>query len=348
MRNTLLVLLLATALSTPALAATCPFNIPVVTIAPHQANGFSWGSVIRPMNDACVSHIAVEPTDATSWYVGGFYGLYMTKDFGQTFTQPLAGNVNALLLVPGNPQLVYAGIGNNLWLSRDHGATWNVIRTFNQPVMSLLVSGSTLWVGLAWNDHVNASGVWRGSLGGGTWTFWPFGQGHTGLIVWTLSRDPVSGNIYAGTEIFDHPQPYDPPFFRSTTNGMTWTNVGAALPWHVTASAVRPSDGYIYALTEGAGLYGSSTQGLFWTPPTNATGPSVSLLMHPGNTKRLFGGRQKVGLVNGGFWQSVDGGKTFQASGLAGVTVGGLAFNGTASRVFAATYGSGIYISPIP
>ena len=39
------------------------------------------------------------------------------------------------------------------------------------------------------------------NLGAGNPQFHPFGPGQTGLIVWTLSRDPISGMIYAGTEI---------------------------------------------------------------------------------------------------------------------------------------------------
>jgi hypothetical protein len=65
------VLLLAALAAVPLAAATCPFNIPVVTIPPQQINGYSWGPVIRPMNDACVSSIAVEPANASEWYVGG-------------------------------------------------------------------------------------------------------------------------------------------------------------------------------------------------------------------------------------------------------------------------------------
>jgi hypothetical protein len=331
-----------------AQAQTCPFNIPVVTLAPHSANGFSWGSVVRPMNDACVSEIAVEPTNDAAWYVGGFNGLYMTKTNGVTWTKPLNGHVNVILLVPGATQLVYAGLDNNLWLSRDHGANWALIRTFNQTVESLLVNGGTLYVGLAWSDHVNLSGVWLMNLGGGLPAFKPFGAGQTGLIVWTLSRDPVSGAIYAGTEIFDHPSPYHPPFFRSLNGGNNWTNVAGTLPWHAIDSAVRPNDGYVYALLEGPGVYGSANQGMSWQPPQNAVGPSASLLMDPNNTTRLFGGRQKSGLVNGGFFASTDAGLNFTASGLQGVTVAGLAVNGSANRIYAATYASGVYTSVVP
>jgi hypothetical protein len=341
-----IVLLLSLLFAGVAQAQTCPFNIPVVTLLPHSANGFSWGPVIRPMNDACVSEIAVEPTNDAAWYVGGFNGLYMTKTNGATWTKPLNGKVNVILLVPGNPQLVYVGIGNGVWLSRDHGATWTLIRTFNQPVMSLMVNGGSLYIGLSWSDHVNPSGVWITNLGGGLPAFQPFGQNQTGLIVWTLSRDPLSGAIYAGTEIFDHPQPYHPPFFRYL-NGQ-WTDVAGTLPWHAVDSAVRPSDGFVYALLEGPGVYGSPNQGGMWEPPQNAVGPSVSLLMDPNNTTRLFGGRQKAGMVNGGFFVSTDAGKNFVASGLQGVTVAGLAVNGSANRIYAATYASGIYTSVIP
>ena len=92
-------------------AATCPFNMPVVTIPPQQVAGFVWGSVIQPMGDACVGSIAVDPANDLKWYVGGINGLYMTNDGGLTWTHPLGGDVNALLLVPGNPTLVYVGIG---------------------------------------------------------------------------------------------------------------------------------------------------------------------------------------------------------------------------------------------
>ena len=52
--------LLITAIGLPSgHAATCPFNIPVVTLPPHSEGGFSWGTVIQPMGDACVASIAV-------------------------------------------------------------------------------------------------------------------------------------------------------------------------------------------------------------------------------------------------------------------------------------------------
>lgn len=329
-------------------AATCPFNIPVVTLPPHQAGGFSWGSVVRPNGDACVAHIAIDPANDAAWYVGGFNGLYMTKTNGLTWTQPLAGNVGALLLVPGSPQRIYAAIGTKVYLSTNAGSSWALIRTFPATVTSLLVTDipARLYVGLGWSTHAVPSGIWMCSLNGVSASFYPFGAGHTGLIVWTLSRDPVSGAIYAGTEIFDHPSPYNPPFFRSTSAAV-WTDVSSNLPWHAVDSAVRP-DGWVYALTEGAGVYLSANNGASWHPPASSPGLGGSMLMDPITPTRLYVGRQKVGLLNGGLFLSTNSGSTYQSIGLSGVTIAGEALNGTGSRIYVAAYGSGIYTSVVP
>src|SRR5690349_20803965 len=94
-------------------AATCPFNVPVVTIPPHQQGGFSWGNGIRPMGDPCVDSLGVDPLNDAAWYVGGVNGLYMTKFNGLpwSWTMPLMGNVGVIYMEPVN-RLVYAGIAN--------------------------------------------------------------------------------------------------------------------------------------------------------------------------------------------------------------------------------------------
>jgi hypothetical protein len=342
------IVFIALSIAAPASAATCPFNIPVVTLPPQQVAGFNWGPVIRPMGDACISKIEVDPTNDNAWYAGGGNGLYVTTNSGTTWTKPLSGQVHALLVVSGQPQLVYAGVDKKLYLSRDRGKTWTIIHTFARPVYSVLVAGSTLYVGLAWSDHVNPSGVFVSNLGGGGMAFHAFGPGHTGLIVWTLARDPLSGMIYAGTEIFDHPSPYHPPFFRSPNNGVTWVNVAGTIPWHVVDSAVRPNDGYVYALTEGTGVFGSANQGGSWQPPTFSPGLGIALKMDPNAPTRLYAGRQKFGTLTGGIFRSTDAGLNFSAIGLDGVTIGDIAVNGAVTRIYAAAYGSGIYTSTIP
>jgi hypothetical protein len=330
-----------------ACGASCPFNIPVVTIPPHQVAGFVWGPAIQPMGDACISKIAVDPANDLEWYVGGLNGLYMTKDGGQTWTHPLGGMARALLLVPGNPTLVYAGMDTHLYLSRDKGVNWTNIGNYSFPVASIHVMGSSLFVGLGWNPPFQ-SGVYKSNLGGGFATFHVFGPGQTGLIVWTITHDPLSGVLYAGTEIATHPQPYHPPFFRSLNGGLTWTNVGGPLPWHVISAKVRPTDGYLYALTEGFGVFGSVNSGGSWLPPQNSLGLGGSLLMDPNQPVRLYAGRQNYSTLHGGVFLSLNAGQWFGYIGLAGVTIGDIALNGNSQRLYAAAYASGVYVATVP
>jgi photosystem II stability/assembly factor-like uncharacterized protein len=339
-------LLLVLVCAAGAQAATCPFDIPVVTIAPHSAGGFSWGTVIRPLGDPCVERIAIDPSNNVAWYAAGPNGLYMTKNSGQTWTKPLSGNITVLHLVESQPQLVYAAMGNKLYLTRDSGTNWTLIRTFPVSIASLLVSGGTLYVGPAGSP--DPSGIYVSSLGAGTVTFKPFGPGYTGVLVWTISRDPITGTLYAGGEIYNHPQPYDPPFFRSNDNGNSWTEISGTMPWHVIDSAVRSPDGYVYALTEGLGVYGSTNQGATWTGPISSPGLGGTLLMDPKTPTRLFAGRQKFGSLDGGIFMSTNAGATFQSGGLLGVTISDIALNSFGSRIYAVAYGSGIYVSSTP
>lgn len=349
-RNGLLLLAALLLIPISADAATCPFDVPVVTIAPHSQGGFTWGNGVRPMGDPCVYAIGVDPLNDAAWYVGGSNGLYMTKTNGLFWSKPLSGNVGVIYMDDAH-HLVYVGVSNRLFLSRDQGQNWSVVGTYSTTVRSVLVVGGTLYVGLHWGTHAVPSGIYRSNLGGGFSTFLPFGAGHTGLIVWSLLYDPSCDMIYAGTEIYDHqPQPYVPKFFRTANGGATWTNVQGIMKNHVIAMALRPTDGYLYAMNEASGVYGSTTSGSSWIPPTSPMGVGGSMLMDPQVTTRLFGGRQKSGLTvgDGGIWVSNDAGKSFTAIGLPGATVGQLSFNGTRTKLYAAAYASGIYTSPMP
>lgn len=349
----------------------CLYKVKVVSLPEHQQAGFRWRGPIRPMNDPCLQAIAIDPTNDAVWYVGGLNGLYMTRDGGRSWTHPLvAGQVlqNALVLVPSRmPKMshrVYAGLNEKLYLTLDQGKHWKLVRTFPQRIFSVLAtSNAKLYVGLAWGNHNVPNGIWVSNLDGSDAKFQSFGPGYTGLIVHTLALDARDSTLYAGTEIFDHPNPYKPPFFRSIDGGASWQNVNVAgmLPWHVIAAAARPLDGYIYALTEGSGLFGSPDKGNTWNKITPSSpgdpssgGPTLSLLMNPKDSKTLFGGRVKSNLpsasalYDGGAFISSDSGRSFRAIGLTGASVSGLAVNGMSTRLYAAVYGSGIYVSTIP
>lgn len=337
----------------PPPPAQCPFNVPVVSLpAGSGALGFQWSAAILPLGDPCVDGIVVDPTDEKTWYVAAVKGLYVTHNGGLTWTHPLTEQVNteSIMLSPVHPNILFVGSGQTIYRSGDKGQFWRPMHKFAQTIMSVYVaSDSKLYVGVSWAGSQLPNGIFISPNIGIDWKFSSFGAGHKNLICWDIERDPKDGTLYVGTEISDHlPQPYHPPFFRSQDDGLTWKNVAGTLPWHVIAAQVRPADHYVYALTEGAGLYGSANHADTWIPPGPGEAPSSSLLMDSKLPKRLFGGRQKFNLVNGGAFVSINAGNTFKPIGLQGVTVAGLSLNGNSTRLFAAAYASGIYVSTVP
>ena len=336
-------------------AATCPFNIPVVSLGPsNDPSGFQWSAPIRPLGDACLSAIEVDPADEQTWYAAGTNGVYQTHNGGLTWTHPLAGAVSSqgLRLVPGSPSLVYAGVGNRLFLSRDKGKNWTQIGLFPQPIESVFVSrvgAGRIFIGLGWSGSAAANGIFvSGNLGGAFWQKKLFPNNPKNLIVWDIEANPQDAALYAPCEIANHPQPYHPPLYRSLDGGMTWVDVAGNLPWHGVAVQIRPADGFVYALLEGPGIFGSATQGMSWTAPAQSQGLGVALLMDPLKPTRLYAGCQKVQLLTDGVFHSSDGGSTVQSIGLQGGTVGDLAFNGVTTRLYATVYASGIYRATIP
>src|SRR4051794_33409633 len=218
-------------------AATCPFNIQVVSLGPsNDPSGFHWSAPIRPLGDACLSAIEVDPADEQTWYAAGTNGVYQTHNGGLNWTHPLAGAVSSqgLRLVPGSPSLVYAGVGNRLFLSRDKGQNWTQIGLFPQPIESVFVSRvgtGRILVGLSWSGSAAANGIFiSANLGGASWQKKLFPNNPKNLIVWDIEANPQDAALYAPCEIANHPQPYHPPLYRSLDGGMTWVNVAGEPP----------------------------------------------------------------------------------------------------------------------
>jgi len=75
---------------------------------------------------------AVDPTDANTFYLANAYGsvypgaLFKSTDGGRTLVQlPVSSGISALLIDPANPSTVYAGIYQDVMVSRDGGMTWS-------------------------------------------------------------------------------------------------------------------------------------------------------------------------------------------------------------------------------
>ncbi len=217
-------------------------------------------------------------------------GIYRSTDAGKTWTHlglRDAGQIGAVRIHPGNPELVYvAATGNTfrpnrergIFRTRDGGRSWEKI---------LFVSDSTGAVDLEFqpgNPNVIYASMWRAER-----------------KPWTVISGGREGGIY-----------------RSTDGGNSWKKLGGGLPTglfgksNVAVSAANPKR--VYALIEakpGGGLYRSEDAGESWTRVSDyaqlITRPFyyTNITADPTNADVVYVGTE-------GFYKSVDGGKTWK------------------------------------
>lgn len=298
-----------------------------------------------------VTGILIDREDGNLWYVSSIEeGLYITRDGGKTWVRSLTGgglNAEGNALDPANPARVYAGLGTSLMVSNNKGLAWSLVYTFPEFIRSVLISprDGSLYVGPQWGAS-GTPGIYKSTDTGRSWRLYPFGVPASQLICWDLEEDTSTGVLYVCTEIANHPQPYDPPFFRSLDGGRTWAEISGRLPWHAIKIQIDPGNHDVFALTEGAGLYKSTNQGTEWLFIGRSFG--LSMLLDQRNPSRAFGGEQVFGRLQGGAFYSTDGASHFGSVGLPGVRVGSIALGNSGSMLYVACYGAGIYVAETP
>ena len=192
----------------------------------------------------------------------------------------------------------FAKAGTNLFgaartgiqTSTDNGASWN-FEPFSNGAYSFSSSGSTIYLG-------SNSKVFKSTDLGATWIDVSIGLGNGG----------IQALLYDGSTIFAGTPADIAGIYRSTNGGANWEPAAAGLP---VASLIRGQIAfgpYVFAGTEGDGIYRSSDHGNTWTK----TDVNNSLLAHQlvfafcAKDNALYAG------AGNGIYKSTDGGITFQ------------------------------------
>lgn len=269
--------------------------------------------------------LAFHPTDPNKFYVGApSGGFWYTVDGGQhwltsTDTLPTLG-VSAIIVDYSNPATIFIGTGDRdagdapglgVFKSTDSGLTWAPSKTGmdNVTVGNMVQHPTNSLIMLA----ATSNGLFRSTNGGAQWT-----KSKTGNFKEVKFKPGDPNIVYAVSGV---------SFFRSTDNGITFTQISSGLSGGqravIAVSAANPN--YVYVLkSDGSsgfmGLYRSTDSGLNFT--TRSTSPNIldwscdgsgtggqgwydlALAVNPTNAEMVY-----VGGVN--VWKSTNGGTTW-------------------------------------
>ena len=250
------------------------------------------------------------PTQAAFQPQPGGSGLYRVDGTGPQWQNLYRSGltwVTGLTVDPENPNIVYAiDKTQGLFRCTDAGATCSPFGKFTALVTSVAVdpaSSNTVYVATL------TAGIFKTTDGGATWAAVNNGvpPGPDGTLnIYVIRVDPNEPSVLlAGTY---------PALIRSGDGGASWQSVnspgasGFAFGWgDIEFDPKTPGLVYVVNYTN---LLKSADHGATWTelplPPGEGVGNVNSILIDPKHAGTLY-----LGGLNGGLWESTDGGNTW-------------------------------------
>ena len=225
--------------------------------------GTNWSRVPFQGADLSVTAIAIDPSNADTFWVGTSRGLLRSTDGGASWqtrsTSLLRRILGGIAVSLQDPTTVAISAAEGPYVSHTAGASW--IRAsygIPSPTSAKIAMGtdpSLLYVGS--ND-----GVYRSENGGVTWSFWTDPTSGPSDQTRGLEADPFDVNTVLVS--LDGSK----GVYRSTDRGATWIGVNAGLPFFETTDLAFARDvpGRVYLSLNLSGIYRSENKGDTWAP----------------------------------------------------------------------------------
>lgn len=232
--------------TTYALVVAC-----TLLIVPLVAKG-DWVRTTGPYGGASLCFLM----DGGSYYMGTPAGLYVSSNQGSTWA-PIGLDGFAVSAIVRGDSGLFAAVGNQLYHSKDDGATWVSVQTLEQNVFCLASFRGALFAGLDINmDGTSGGSVFKSTGNGTTWT-----------RVFTVSgsRHEIGSLVVAHNALIA--ATWGAGMFRSIDSGAHWLPANSGiLPQNRDIWTATFVSQYVFAATNNAGVYLSTDDGATWQP----------------------------------------------------------------------------------
>lgn len=292
-------------------------------------NGGTWTGT-SGLGGMIVNSFAIKGTSvyATFGALPGSSGIARSTDDGTTWQIVPSPIQNGGETIVSNNAIVVAE-DNFIWRSTDDGLSWDVVEQFALTGISSFARAGTKLFG------ASNTGIETSTDNGGSWTFSAFSNGafsfsSDGSVIYLGSKDKIfkstdfgttwidvstglgKGGIQAllfdGINLFAGAPADSAGIYRSTNGGKNWDPAAAGLPIGKTIRSLISLGAYIFAGTNGDGIYRSSDHGDTWvkTDVDNNLLAQELVLTFCTKDNELFAG------ATNGIYKSTDDGATFQ------------------------------------
>ena len=168
--------------------------------------------------------IAVHPANPSLAFAGGYDGMFITKDGGETWEKNLwltGGQYPSMQFDPTNPSIAYVSVNPGIYKTTDSGETWQQIGTnislpYPGPIAIDPMTPQSIYLGV--NGPQGPMGLYMSTDGGANFSYLSL----SGKNISSLAMNALlPGTLYAGT---------DAGVLQSGDGGASWSEMNEGLP----------------------------------------------------------------------------------------------------------------------